>query len=100
MKLQAMPCRITQDRRVMVKSSDKTWSTGEGNGKSFQHSCLEKPMNSMKRQKDITLKDEQVGRCQHATGEEYRNSSRSNEKAEPKQKECPVVHVSGDESKV
>ena len=57
-------------------------------------------MNSKKRQKDITLKDEQVGRCQHATGEECRNSSRRNEKAEPKQKQCPVVDVSGDESKV
>ena len=84
----------------MVKSSDKTWSTGEGNGKSFQHSCLEKPMNSMKRQKDITLKDEQVGRCQHATGEEWRNSSRNNEETEPKQKLHLVVDVTGDGSKV
>ena len=100
MKLQAMPCRITQDGRDMVKSSDKMWSTGEGNGKSFQDSCLENTMNSMKRQKDIALKDEQVGRCQHATGEEYRNNSRSNEKAEPMQEQCPFVHVSGDESKV
>ena len=47
-----MPCRVTQDRRVMVESSDKTWSTGEGNGKPFQYSCLENPMNSMERQKD------------------------------------------------
>ena len=58
MKLWAMPCRATQDRRVMVESSVKTWSTGEGNGKPLQYSCLENPMNSMKRQKDRTLKDE------------------------------------------
>ena len=53
-----MPCRATQDGRVMVESSDKIWSTGEGNGKPLQYSCLENPMNSMKRQKDRTLKDE------------------------------------------
>ena len=55
-----MPCRATQDRRVMVESSDKKWSTGEGNGKPLQwfNSCLKNPMNSMKRQKDRTLKDE------------------------------------------
>ena len=53
-----MSCRATQDRQVMVESSDKTWSTGEGNGKSLQLSCLENSMNSMKRQKDMTLKDE------------------------------------------
>ena len=60
-KLWAMPCRATQDRRVMVESSDKTWSTGERNGKPLQYSCLENPMNSMKRQNDRTLKE--VGRC-------------------------------------
>ena len=53
-----MPCRATQDRWVMVESSDKMWSTGEGNGKPLQYFCLENPMNSMKRQKDRTLKDE------------------------------------------
>ena len=53
-----MPCRATQDGQVMVKSSEKTWSTGEGNGKPLQYSCLENPMNSMKRQKNRTLKDE------------------------------------------
>ena len=53
-----MPCGTTQDRWVMVESSDKTWSTGEGNGKPLQYSFLENPMNSMKRQKDRTLKDE------------------------------------------
>ena len=85
-----------------MASSDKTWSTGEGNGKLLQHSCLETPMNSMKRQKDITLKDElsrSVG-VQYATGEEQRNSSRRNEEPEQKQKQRPVVDVSGGESKV
>ena len=52
MKLRAMLCMATQDRQVMVETSDKTWSTGEGNVKPFQYSCLENPMNSMKRQKD------------------------------------------------
>ena len=53
-----MPWRATQDRRVMVGSSDKTWSTGEGNGKPRQYSCLENPVNSMEKKKDVTLKDE------------------------------------------
>ena len=53
-----MLCRATQDGQVTVESSDKTWSTGEGNGKPLQYSCLENPMNSMKRQKERTLKDE------------------------------------------
>ena len=67
-----MPCRATEDGRVMVKSSDKMWSTGEGTGKPLQYSCLENPMNSMKRQKDMILKNEPprfVG-AQYATGEE------------------------------
>ena len=67
-----MPCRATQDTRVIIESSDKTWSTGEGNDKPLQYSCLENPMNSMKRQKNRTLKDEflrSVG-AQYATGEE------------------------------
>ena len=83
-----MPCSATQDGRVMVETSDKTWSTGEGNGKPLQHSCLENPMNSMKRQKDRTLKDElprSVG-AQYATGCEWRNNSGNNEEMEPKQK--------------
>ena len=83
-------------------SSDKTWSTGEGNGKPLQYSCLENPMNSMKRQKDMTLKDElprSVG-AQYATGDQWRNNSRENEDMEPKQKQCPVADVTGDESKV
>ena len=58
MKLSAMPCRVTEDRWVMVESSDKMWCAGEGNGKLLQYSCLENPMKSMKRQKDMTLKDE------------------------------------------
>ena len=90
-----MPCEATQDGQLMVESSDKTWSTGEGNGKPLQHFCLENPMNSMKRQKDMTLKDEPPRWvfAQYATGEEWRNSSRRNEVAEPKQKQHPVVDV-------
>ena len=82
----SMPCRATHDRRVMVESSDKMWSTGEGNGKPLQHSCLENPMNSMKRQKDRTLKDElhrSVG-AKYATGDQWRNNSRKNKETEPK----------------
>ena len=102
MKLTAMPCKATQDEWVMVENSDKTWSTGEGNGKPLQYSCLENPMNSMKRQKDRTLKDElprSVG-AQHATGEEWRNNSRKNEEMEPRLKQHPVVDVTGAGSKV
>ena len=72
----------------MVESSDKTWSPGEGNDKPLQYSCLENPMDSMKRQKDMTLKDElpmSVG-AQYATGEQWRNNSRKKEETEPKQK--------------
>ena len=97
-----MPCRATQDRWVIVESSDKTWSTGEGNGKPLHYSCLENPMNRMKRQKDRTLKDElprSVG-SQYVTGDQWRNNSRKNEGMEPKQKQHPVVGVTGDGSKV
>ena len=90
-----MPCGDTQDGRVMVERSDRMWSTGEGNGKPLQYSCLENPMNSMKRQKNKTLKDEfprSVG-AQYATGEQWRNNSRKNEETEPKQKQHPVVDV-------
>ena len=86
----------------MVERSDRMWSTGEGNGKSLQYSCLENPMNSMKRQKDWTLKDElprSVG-AQYATGDQWRNNFRKNEGMEPKQKQHPVVNVTGDRSKV
>ena len=85
-----------------MESSDKTWSTGEGNGNPLQYSCLENSMNSMKRQKDRTLKDELprwVG-AQYATGDQWRNNSRKNEVMEPKQKQHPVVDVTGDGCKV
>ena len=86
----------------MVERSDRMWSTGEGNGKSLQYSCLENPMNSIKRQKDETLKDElpQLVGAQYAAGDHWRNNSRKNEGMEPKQKEYPVVDVTGDRSKV
>ena len=94
--------RATQDGQVIVKSSDKTWPTGEWNGKPLQHSYLENHKNSMKRQKDMTLTwkaelPRLVG-TQYAIGQEQRNSSRRNEEAEPKWKQHPVV--SGGESKV
>ena len=85
----------------MVESSNKTWSTGEGNGKPLQYFCLENPMNSMKRQKDKTLKDElprSVG-AQYVTGDQQRNNSGKNEETEPKQKRL-VVDVTGDGSKI
>ena len=85
-----------------MENSDKMWSTGEGNGKPLQYSCLEKPMNGMKRQKDRTLKDEllrSVG-AQYSTGDQWRNYPRKNEETEPKRKQRPVVDVSGDGSKV
>ena len=97
-----MPRTANKDGWVTAESSDKTWSTGEGNGKPLQYSCLENPMNSMKRQKDRTLKDElskSVG-AQYATGEQWRNNSRKNEEMEPKQKQHPVVDVTSDGSKV
>ena len=88
------------DGQVMVEKSDKTWSTGEGNGESLQYSYLENPMNSMKRQKDRTLKDElpRLVGAQYATGDGWRNNSRKNEDMEPKQKQCPFVDVTGDGS--
>ena len=79
----------------MVENSNKMWSTGEGNGKPLQYSCLENPMNSRKSQKDRTLRDElprSVG-AQYATGDEWRNNSRKNKEMEPKQKQHPVVDV-------
>ena len=78
------------------------WSTGEGTGKPLQYSCLENPMNSMKRQKDRTLKDElprSVG-AQYAIGDQWRTNSRKNEVMEPKQKQHPAVNMTGDRSKV
>ena len=86
----------------MVESYDTMWSTGEGNGKSLQYSCLANPMNSMKSQKDRTLKDElprSLG-AQYATGDQWRDNSINNEGMELKQKQRPVVNVTGDGSKV
>ena len=94
--------RATQDRRIMVERSDRMWSTGEGNGKPLQYSCLENPMNSTKRQNDRILKEERprsVG-AQYATGDQWRNNSRRNEGMEPKQKQYPAVDVTGDKSKL
>ena len=95
-------CKATQDGWVVVESSDKMWSTGEGNGKALQYSCLENLMNSMKGQKDRTVKDEflRLVGTQYATGDQWRNNSRKNEETEPKQKQHPVVDVTGDGSKV
>ena len=97
-----MQCGATQDGQVMVERSDRMWPTGEGNGKPLQYPCLQNPMNSMKRQKDRTLKDElprSIG-TQYATGEQWRNNSRKNEGMEPKQKEHLVVNGTGDGSRV
>ena len=91
----------TQDGQVMVERSDRMWSTGEGNGKPLQY-CLENPMNSMKRQNNRILKEElprSVG-AQYATGDQWRNNSRKNERMEPKPKQYPGVDVTGDRSKV
>ena len=87
---------------LLISTFHKTWSTGEGNGKPLQYSCLENPMNSMKRQIGMTLKDEllrSVG-AQYATGEEQRNNSRKSEEMEPKQHHHTVVDVISDGSKV
>ena len=86
----------------MVERSDRMWSTGEGNGKPLQYSCLEKSMNNMKRQNDRILKEElprSVG-AQYATGDQWRNDSRKKERMEQKQKQYPAVDVTGDRSKV
>ena len=102
MNLWCMPCRANQDRWVMVESSDKMWSTGEGNGKPLQYCCLENPINTIKRQKGMTLKDElpRLVGAQYVTREEWRNNSRKNEEIKPKWKQHSVVDVTGDGSKV
>ena len=95
-------CGVTQDGRVMMERSDRMWSTEEGNGKPLQYSCLENPMNSMKRQNNRMVKEKlprSVG-SQYVTGEQWRNSSRKNEGMEPKQKQYPAVDVTGDRSKI
>ena len=91
-----------QLKSMSLIEPDKRGSTGEGNGKPCHYSCLENPMNRMKRQKDKTLKDESPSSLgvQYTTAEEQRNSYRKNEEAEPKQKQPPVVVVSDGESKV
>ena len=94
--------RATQDGRVMVERPDRMWFTGERNGKPLQDSCLENPMNSMKRQNNRILNEElsrSVG-AQYATGDQWRNNSRKNEGMEPKQKQYPAVDVTGDRNKV
>ena len=97
-----MPCGATQDGRVMVECSEKLWFSGEGNGKPLRYSCLENPMESKRRQKDRTLKDElqRLVGAQYATGHQWRNNSRKNEETEPKQKQCLAVDVTDDRSKV
>ena len=92
----------TQDGWVMLERSDRMWSTGEGNCKPLQFSCLENPMNSIKRQKDRTLKDElpRLVGAQYATGDQWRNNCRNNEGMEQKQKQHPVVDGTGDRSKI
>ena len=86
----------------MVESSDKMWSTGEWHGKQFQYSCFENRMSGMKRQNDRILKEElpRLVGTQYATGDQWRDNSRKNEGMEPKQKQYPVVDVTGDTSKV
>ena len=81
---------------------DRLWSTGEGNGKPLQYSCLENPKDSMKRQNDRILKEvlpRSIG-AQYATGDQWIDYSRKNEGTEPKQKQYPAVDVTGDRSKV
>ena len=95
-------CQATLDGRVMVERYDRMWSTGEGNGKPLQYSCLVNPMNSMKRQNDRIPKEElprSLG-AQYAAGDQGRNNSRKNEGMEPKLKQYPVVDVTGDRSKI
>ena len=86
----------------MVERSDRMWSTGEGNGKPLQYSCLENPMNIMEKQNDRIPKEElpRLLGAQYATGDQRRNNSRKNEGMEPKQKQYPVVDVTGDRSKI
>ena len=100
--LEATSFQKTEDEEELVERSDRMWSIGEGNGKPLQYSCLENPMNNMKRQNDRILKEElprSVG-AQYATGDQWRNNSRKNEGMEPKQKQYPAVDVTGDRSKV
>ena len=86
----------------MVERSDRMWSTGEGNGKPHQYSCLGNPINSMKKQNERILKEElprSVGAL-YASGDQWRNNSRKNEGMKPKKKQYPILDVTGDRSKV
>ena len=97
-----MPYAATQDGQVMVERYERMWSTGEGNSKPLQYSCLEKLMKSVRRQNDRIMKEKlprSVG-AQYATRDQWRDNSRKNEGIEPKQKQYPVVDVTGDRSKV
>ena len=95
-------CGATQDGWVMAERSDRMWSSGERNGKPPQYSCLENPINSMKRQNNRILKEElpRSVRAQYATGDQWRNNSIKNEGMEPKQKQYPFVDVTGDRRNV
>ena len=97
-----MLCWATQDEWDMVVRSGRIWSTEEGNGKPHEYSCFENPINSTKRQKDRTLKDElpRLVGAQYTNREQWRNNSRKNEETETKQKQYPVVDVTGDRIKV
>ena len=92
-----MPCGATQDGRVMVERSDRMWSTGEGNGKRLQYSCLQNPMNSMKRQKDRILKEELPNMLLEISGEITPERMKGWSQSK---KQYPVVDVTGDRSKV
>ena len=95
-------CGANQDRRVMVERSDRAWSSGEGNGKPLQYSCLENPMISMKMHNDKISREElprSVG-AQYATGDQWKNNYRKNKGMEPKKNQYPVVDVTGDRSKI
>ena len=96
-----MTCGATQDKWGMVERAERMWSTGEGNGKPLQYSCLENPMNSKKRQNDRILKEElhRLVSAQYATGDQWKNNSRKNEGMEPKQKQLwmwPVIEARSD----
>ena len=97
-----MPFGATQDGWVIVERSDRMWSTPEGDGKPLQYSCFENPKNRMKRQKDRTVNDElpRLVGDQYATGNQWRINSRKNEGMEPKQKQHPVVDMTGNRNKI
>ena len=92
--------RATQDGHVMMESSDKMWSTGEGNGKPLQYYCLKNPMNSMKRKKDMTLGNElsRLVGAQYATGDQWRSNSRKKEEKQNNKKEAKTASSCGYDS--